>query len=221
MPDVRKAALTTDRFSIRTNVFLLTLVPMLAISFLVSGVFVAFRINDLNDALQVRGYDLTRHLAGSAEFGVITGNTQQLYGLASDLLEEPEIRSATIFDNKRHPLVHAGPALLDQPTLIPSMSATRSLLQIDDVLRFAEPILFADVPVPESAELPGQTAHQDPYAQDKRLLGWAIIEINRSSTQLAIFRTVLIALLTTFVSVFCACYWRAISQTGSPFPSPR
>ena len=189
-------------FSIRTNVILLTLVPMLAISFLVSGVFVVFRIGDLNEALNNRGYDLARHLAGSAEFGVITGNSQQLTRLVSDLLQEPNIRAAAIFDKNRRLLVQSGPVLLDPPTLVPSMSATRSLLQIDDVLRFAEPILFADVPLPESADIPGQTTPPNPYAQDKRLLGWAIIEIKRSNTQLAIFRTVLIALLTTFVSAF-------------------
>ncbi len=195
-----KTADSLTGFSIRTNVMLLTLLPMLVISLVVSIAFISFRLSDLNAGLHVRGADAARHLATAAEFGVITGNRRQLLDLVHTNLDEKDVRAVAIYDKDRALLAQAGPPLLDPATLTASMGYEGSLYLIDDVMRFAHPVRFATVSLADGSNLLEGAA---PSAADdgRQVLGWAIVEISRTSTQLAKYRTAFTALMITSLSI--------------------
>lgn len=82
---------------IRKNLLLLTLTPSLALLVLLFGYFSYQQINLLQSALHERGITVARYLAAAAEFGVVTGNMQQLRTVTQSVLEG-DVHGLHIYD---------------------------------------------------------------------------------------------------------------------------
>lgn len=84
------------KWGIRTRVLLVALLPAAAIAFVLAAYFTHTEIADVESALNERGKALAHQLALSAEYGVITANTDVLNRLARAILRERDVASVTI-----------------------------------------------------------------------------------------------------------------------------
>jgi two-component system, sensor histidine kinase len=81
---------------IRTRAFLLGLLPTLLVAAVLTAFHVYTRLSDLDATTTQQGMAVARHLASSAEYGVLSGNTAALEKLLDQALEEPGVRTAMV-----------------------------------------------------------------------------------------------------------------------------
>jgi signal transduction histidine kinase len=91
---------------------LVALLPAAAIALALTGYFLLVRYVDLEAALASRGSALTRQLAPAAEYGIFSGNREELRRLADALAREPDITSITIHDRFGQVMASVGTARL-------------------------------------------------------------------------------------------------------------
>lgn len=81
---------------IRKRAYLLGLLPALTVA-VVLGVYLGVtRLADLEDEIQSRGQALTKHLAITAEYGVVSGNRMDLQNLLNQVRTEPDVAQIEI-----------------------------------------------------------------------------------------------------------------------------
>lgn len=81
---------------IRTRAFMLGLFPTLLLAAVLTTYHVYTRIIELESTLVQQGVALARHLASSAEYGVISGNKLFIENLLQQALVEPGVKSAMV-----------------------------------------------------------------------------------------------------------------------------
>lgn len=95
-------------FDIRDRVLMAALLPVTAVAFLVSAVFLLGRVGDLDEAHSQRARSLARQVASACEYGMFSGNTRSLQAVAAGALREPDVRSVVVQDAMGHVLARAG-----------------------------------------------------------------------------------------------------------------
>jgi len=81
---------------IRTRAFLLGLLPTLLVAVVLTAFHVYTRLSDLETTMTQQGMAMARHLASSAEYGVLSGNTTVLEKLLDQAMEEPGVAGAAV-----------------------------------------------------------------------------------------------------------------------------
>lgn len=95
-------------YSIRTQVALLTLVPILILSVGLEAFFLHDRFAALNRGLLERGKLIAHQLSVSSEFGVFVQNQLFLQNIAQGVLSQKDVRGVVILDTSSHILAQAG-----------------------------------------------------------------------------------------------------------------
>ena len=81
---------------IRHRAYQLGLLPALGVA-LVLGVYLGVtRLADLRDEIESRGQALAKHLATTAEYGVVSGNHSDLQNLLAQIKSEPDVAQVQI-----------------------------------------------------------------------------------------------------------------------------
>lgn len=88
----------TKHLSIQNRVLALSLVPMILITVLLGSYFTYIQISDAKSTLLTKGHELSRLLATSAEFGILSGNIDLLSPLSQRLLQDPHISDVIFLD---------------------------------------------------------------------------------------------------------------------------
>ena len=184
-------------WGIKAKVFLLTLLPTLSVAILLSTVFVFTRLSDLSQALVKQGSDSAKHLANAAEYGILTGNSNQLIGLSAAVLEEEDVASVTIYGYKRQILAHSGPRIQEPHTIPASLAKQPTIYASELVLRFSAPVRLKDLSIIQQNTLPSASA--GPISLGN-IVGWAVIEVSRKSTDKAKLGTVIFATLIVIIT---------------------
>jgi signal transduction histidine kinase/CheY-like chemotaxis protein len=87
---------------------LAVLLPVLLIAGLLTAVFLSARMGDMDKAHQLKSQALVRQLAVSSEYGLFSANVIQLQVLATAALQESDVISVTILDDRGITLLRAG-----------------------------------------------------------------------------------------------------------------
>ncbi|MFT3736056.1 MAG: hypothetical protein QM776_13695 [Rhodocyclaceae bacterium] len=96
------------RWDIRTRVLLVALVPTAVLGMLLTAILTVSRLGDLEDALAARGQALARQLASASEFGLFSGNRDELARLAQSTLSNADLQGVAIFGRDHELLASAG-----------------------------------------------------------------------------------------------------------------
>jgi two-component system sensor histidine kinase BarA len=83
---------------IRSRVLLLAILPVVALSLLLSGYFTNTRLKDLDQSLRDRGQAIANQLAPASEFGVFAGDLGLLQQQAEAALRETDVAHVIIAD---------------------------------------------------------------------------------------------------------------------------
>ncbi len=131
---------------IRRNLLLLTLAPSMALLFLLFGYFSYQQINLLQTALNERGITVARYLSAAAEFGVATGNMQQVRAI-TDAIREGDVLGLHVYDMDDKLLFSHGSVSAGQ--LAPFLGNEYAALcgEGEHVLVFCTPINVMPLPV--------------------------------------------------------------------------
>ncbi|WP_020406163.1 response regulator [Hahella ganghwensis] len=192
-------------WGIETKVILLTLIPTLGIALIMSTAFVYTRLTDLNRSLLERGTDSVRHMANAATYGVTSSQRAQLSSLTTSVLEERDIRSVTIYGNKRQILAHAGPKLMEPQTIPASLANQLTIYSSYEVLRFSMPI-WQQAELSESSNTTPPNSAFSTQESKENLVGWAVVEVSRAPTDLAKYQTLLFAIVAVTLAVILCTY---------------
>ncbi|MDH2917700.1 MAG: ATP-binding protein [Sideroxydans sp.] len=212
--------------SIRQNMALLTLMPLLLLAMLLEGSLLQGRYADLEQGLLDRGWLMARQLAASSEYGVFANNRDFLNNLALNALNQADLRAVTILDANDQVLTQAGEFSLSalqahqhgaqsasQLTRVSQMLKTEGLDE-HSPLRSDAQTLWIYQPI-----LPTQVA-LDELAGDaaQKRTGAVIVEISKTRMQQQKSRVLWISLAVTALCLSLASYvvWLASRQIILP-----
>ncbi|WP_432471048.1 ATP-binding protein [Amphritea sp. HPY] len=156
---------------IRQQVLLLTLLPLVFMTLVLSGYFVSTRISDTEATLIERGETMSRLMAKASEFGLISGLTHQLNALSEGPILEQDVADVIFLDNKQKLLFRSNSFEFRlQPGNTPLHRHE------GDFWLFATPVLTSGILVQDSPEYPAAD-------KDRQLLGWVIVALSTETIQ--------------------------------------
>ncbi len=146
------------KFSIRKQMVLLTMLPLLVIIVSMEGFFLHERYISLDAELLKRGRLILHQLAISSEYGVFSGNRYFLHELAGSVLNEADVDRVVIADNASRILVSArknasGKVDMGAPVEIPMKMQNNSVFARGKVWLF-EPILSTQIALGDTESRP-------------------------------------------------------------------
>ena len=171
------------RMGIKGRVLLLTLLPTSLMALVLGGYFTWMQQSDLQTQLMQRGEMIAEQLAPLVAPAMGHKNSELLERIATQSLEQPDVRAVTFLAADRSPLAHAGPTMLNQPPI----GNSSHLLQRtgNDATRYLLPVfgrhrnLAGDL-IPDESD---------------RLLGWVELELSHSGMLLRGYRSLFASLL--------------------------
>ncbi len=132
--------------NIRTRMLLAALLPLALISTLLAAVFLTARFDDMQTAYDQRNRSVVRQIALASEYGLFSGNLQQLQALAAGALHEADVHHVLVMDSRGQTLTSAGDgAQLTMPTL--SASEQQGFASQARLDWLAQPVFPSDVPL--------------------------------------------------------------------------
>lgn len=162
---------------IRARVLLAALLPATLLAFLLALVFLLGRMDDLGEAHDKRMRSLVRQVSSASEYGIFSGDNDNLLALAEGVLREPDtdIRSVRILNARGELLAQAGEARYKTFQEMGTQEAVRR----DDQSKFdlwVQPVMAAQIKLDDlfSANAPAE-------AQASRLLGHVLMEVSRDA----------------------------------------
>ncbi|MCU1721363.1 MULTISPECIES: response regulator [unclassified Pseudomonas] len=178
-----------NRFGIRTRVLLLAVVPAATMALVLGGYFTWVQQNELQTQLLQRGRMVAESLAPLVAPALARKDRAQLERIATQTLEQPDVRAVSFLSPDRGSLAHAGPSMLNLP---PAGGGTQLLQRSgSDATRYLLPVFgrhrdLADDPVPQEVD---------------RLLGWVEIEVSHGGTLLRGYRSLFASLLLILIGL--------------------
>ena len=159
-------------WGIQARMTLLALGPATLLACLLAIYFTSSRIGDAEQGLRELGATTAQHVAASAEYGVVSGNSTILQNLVKSSAKERHIRFVLIVDNQMQRLAQAGTIPPDMAQKLHTKAP--DVAGLDDV--FMAPIQLSKVDLPDAFMLDDATA---PAAnQADKPLGWAVVAMS-------------------------------------------
>ena len=200
---------------IRGRVIVLALVPAAIIGVVLLFQLITGKIDDLDQSLRARGVAIARQLAPAAEYGVASGNLQELQTLLEKAAIEPDIRGVAVFADDGLRLAQVGQGSWRDPLQKGLPTDRIQQTEYGDRLLYYAPITRTELVVDDFQPF------DDPdrlSGTQTRLLGWVGLEVSRNATirsqRDAILRSLAILLAGLGVSLYLA--WRIGRQITRP-----
>ena len=154
---------------IKGRVLLLTLVPVSLMAMVLGGYFTWLQQSELESQLLQRGEMIAEQLAPLVAPAMGRNDTALLNRIATEALEQPDVRAVAFLSANHQPLVHAGPSMLN----LPPLGNSTQLLQRSDVdaTRYLLPVFG------RHRNLAGDIIPNEAH----RLLGWVELELSHNN----------------------------------------
>nr|AAA82924.1 regulator of multiple functions [Pseudomonas tolaasii] len=179
------------RMGIKGRVLLLTLLPTTLMALLLGGYFTWMQLSELQTQLLQRGEMIAEQLAPLVAPALSTRNTDLLERIATQSLEQPDVRAVSFLAPDRSPLAHARPTMLNQPPV--GNSSHLVAASGNDATRYLLPVFgrhrnLAGELIPDEAD---------------RLLGWVEVELSHNGMLLRGYRSLFASLLLIAIGLIC------------------
>ncbi|AZD09873.1 Signal transduction histidine-protein kinase BarA [Pseudomonas chlororaphis] len=179
------------KLGIKGRVLLLTLLPTSLMALVLGGYFTWMQQSDLQTQLLQRGEMIAEQLAPLVAPALAHTNTALLERIATQSLEQQDVRAVTFLAPDRTPLAHAGPSMLNQA---PTGNGSQMLQRTgSDATRYLLPVfgrhrnLAGDL-IPDESD---------------RLLGWVELELSHNSMLLRGYRSLFASLMLIIAGLIC------------------
>ncbi|AXK53189.1 MULTISPECIES: response regulator [Pseudomonas] len=171
------------KLGIKGRVLLLTLLPTSLMALVLGGYFTWMQLSDLQTQLLQRGEMIAEQLASLVAPAMGNRNSPMLERIATQALEQQDVRAVSFLAPDRTLMAHAGPSMLNPP---PSDNSTHIMQRSgNDATRYQLPVfgrhrnLAGDL-IPDESD---------------RLLGWVELELSHSGMLLRGYRSLFASLL--------------------------
>ncbi|QZI72277.1 response regulator [Pseudomonas protegens] len=171
------------KLGIKGRVLLLTLLPTSLMALVLGGYFTWMQLSDLQTQLLQRGEMIAEQLASLVAPAMGNRNSPMLERIATQALEQQDVRAVSFLAPDRTLIAHAGPSMLNPP---PSDNSTHIMQRSgNDATRYQLPVfgrhrnLAGDL-IPDESD---------------RLLGWVELELSHSGMLLRGYRSLFASLL--------------------------
>ena len=168
---------------IKGRVLLLTLLPSSLLALVLGGYFTGMQLVDMQAQLLQRGQLVVEQMAPLSAPALARNDEARLLRIASDALDQPDVRTVSFLSSDRQRLAHAGPRMLNpEPigdTSLPTMHSG------NDATRFLLPVYGRHLALSGDAD----------SVEPQRLLGWIELELSHQGTLLRGYRSLITSLL--------------------------
>ncbi|WOE78049.1 response regulator [Pseudomonas protegens] len=171
------------KLGIKGRVLLLTLLPTSLMALVLGGYFTWMQLSDLQTQLLQRGEMIAEQLASLVAPAMGNRNSPMLERIATQALEQQDVRAVSFLAPDRTLMAHAGPSMLNPA---PSGNSTQIMQRSgSDATRYQLPVfgrhrnLAGDL-IPDESD---------------RLLGWVELELSHSGMLLRGYRSLFASLL--------------------------
>lgn len=200
------------QYSIRQQVALLTLIPMLIMAIGMVSYFLHDRFKHMDEALLEKGELIAHQLAASSEYGVFSNNQEFLSNIADGVLQQPDVRGLFVFNSSMKTLLSAGKTSADSGIMIKSLANHASQLafassrNMDDAIILSSPasgdtwLIYHEI-IPEAVIM--DDGENKPAIKS---LGAVIVEISKLSNEEHKTRLLWTSSLATILLLSLACY---------------
>nr|AAM76053.1 two-component sensor kinase [Pseudomonas chlororaphis] len=179
------------KLGIKGRVLLLTLLPTSLMALVLGGYFTWMQQSDLQTQLLQRGEMIAEQLAPLVAPALAHQNTALLERIATQSLEQQDVRAVSFLAPDRTPLAHAGPSMLNQA---PTGNGSQMLQRTgSDATRYLLPV------VGRHRNLAGDLIPDE----SDRLLGWVELELSHNSMLLRGYRSLFASLLLITAGLIC------------------
>lgn len=180
------------RWGVQKKVFFLSLIPTMVLIVIVGVYFTHSWVSNLSRMLEERGMSLSRQLASASEYGAFTGNRNLLFGIASSMLEEDDVRAITIYDSDGRKLVQTGRReRLQGQEPLPNVTSPTAHTG-EDASLFTAPIYPQDLMIDGLLDM---DRRRNDAAESEQPLGWASVELSHATTRKEQYEALLVSLL--------------------------
>ncbi|MGE8188447.1 response regulator [Pseudomonas sp. NPDC086278] len=171
------------KLGIKGRVLLLTLLPTSLMALVLGGYFTWMQQSDLQTQLVQRGEMIAEQLAPLVAPAMGRRDNDLLERIATESLEQTDVRAVTFLAPDRSLLAHAGPTMLNQP---PQGNGSQMLRRSgNDATRYLLPVFG------KHRNLAGEVIPQEA----DRLLGWVELELSHNGMLLRGYRSLFASLL--------------------------
>jgi len=171
-----------NSLGIQRRVLIIALLPATIIAISLGIYFVVSQLNSLRESLEERGISIVRQLAPASEFGIFSGNRDQLTRLASSVLNESDVQSVRIRDSAALVNVQVGRV----NSALPESKSAKSIQQPLSMVSQDGRVLIFEAPIMQSTLAVDDYQEQSPGAALKRIshpvVGMVIVEMSLEST---------------------------------------
>ncbi|OSR72836.1 hypothetical protein BV326_01928 [Pseudomonas syringae pv. actinidiae] len=171
------------KLGIKGRVLLLTILPASLMAAMLGGYFTWMQLSELQSQLLLRGEMIAQDLAPLSASALGRKDKVLLSRIATQTLEQPDVRAVSFLDVDRSPLAHAGPTMIS-PTPIGNSSQLLNSTGTD-ATRYLLPV-FGNQRHLTSPIIP---------AEADTLMGWVDVEISHNGTLLRGYRSLFASLL--------------------------
>ena len=108
---------------------------------MLGGYFIWMQLSGLQAQLLQRGHMIAEQLAPLAAPALLHGDQALLQRIATEALEQPDVRAVTFLATQSERLAHAGPSMLNERPMIDSSTVGIAEHSSQDATRFLLPVL--------------------------------------------------------------------------------
>jgi len=200
---------------IRPKMLFLSAAPALVTALLLTIFFVITQLNNLDDALKERGTAVVKQLSPASEYGVVSGNTAILQALTGAGVEQPDVKSISVYDDFGNILAQSGnEQLIDYKLDINSTKGSDIELR-GDSLFFRTPVYQSSMIMED--EFVGDSGETTFVLTDK-VVGWVLLEMSRAST---VSKQTIVLLSSVVLTIFVLILsWLIATRLGRTISEP-
>ena len=183
------------KLGIRQRVLIITVLPLLMITIILGGYFINTQLDDAHSTMVEKGQTLSRLMASTAEFGLITGNKDILSSLIRSATKPIEVTDVAFLDANFNTIIRGNPSEppLDKNEAYPYFT--------NGLAYFLHPVVATGFDVIDNPEYSGEQP-------DPEFLGWVAIVLSEKPTKARqkeiLFRGLLLASLGLLVTILIA-----------------
>lgn len=130
-----------SRLTLRQRLLLLSLLPSTIIAIVLASYFTLIGIQTLEGELRSKALSTVRYLAQISEYGIISGQIENLHGLAQATVQEPGVKAAIIVNPKGRVVAVSGRVSLASETLRTQLVEPSEVSDGERWIAFGAPIL--------------------------------------------------------------------------------
>lgn len=130
-----------NRLNIRQRLLLLTLLPSALMAVVLVTFFTMSALRTLENDLAAHGQALVRYLAPISEYGIISGQIENLHILAQTTVQEPGVKAAIIVNQKGRTIAVSGRVSLGSEHLHKAPNKPDIVTETENWIAFGAPVI--------------------------------------------------------------------------------